>query len=65
MAEALSVKYRPRTFEDVCGQPSIVKILTRQIDAKEFKNSVFFCGASGCGKTTLIRIYNKHMIQMF
>ena len=57
MAESLAVKYRPRTFEDVCGQPSIVKILNRQIDKKEFKNSLLFCGASGCGKTTCARIF--------
>lgn len=56
MAESLSVKHRPRTFSDVCGQPSIVKILTRQIEMNEFKNSVLFCGASGCGKTTCARI---------
>ena len=56
MAESLAVKYRPRTFEDVCGQPSIIKILTRQIDTGEFKNAVLFAGASGCGKTTCARI---------
>lgn len=56
MAEALSVKYRPRTFADCVGQPSIIKILTRQIEANEFKNAVLFSGASGCGKTTCARI---------
>ena len=56
MAESLAVKYRPRTFEDVCSQSSIVKILTRQIEMNELKNSLLFCGASGCGKTTCARI---------
>ena len=56
MAESLAVKYRPRTFEDVCGQPSIIKILTRQIEMDEFKNACLFAGASGCGKTTCARI---------
>ena len=64
MAEALSVVYRPKKFEDVCSQSSIVKILQRQIDSGEFKNSYLFAGASGCGKTTIARIFaneiNRH-----
>lgn len=57
MAEALSVKYRPQTFEAVCSQASIVKILQRQIDTGEFKNAYLFQGSSGCGKTTCARIF--------
>ena len=56
MAESLAVKYRPRTFEECVGQPSIIKILTRQIELNEFKNAVLFEGSSGCGKTTCARI---------
>lgn len=56
MAESLAVRYRPRTFSDCCGQSSIIKILTRQIETHEFKNAVLFAGASGCGKTTCARI---------
>ena len=55
--ESLSVKYRPHEFDDVCGQASIVKILRRQIELTEFKNAYLFCGASGCGKTTIARIF--------
>ena len=57
MAESLAVKYRPREWEEVCGQTSIVKILSRQLTLKEFKNVYLFAGASGCGKTTLARIF--------
>lgn len=57
MAEALHTKYRPRTFDDVCSQSSIVKILQRQIDTESFGNCFLFCGASGCGKTTCARIF--------
>ena len=56
MAESLAVKYRPKSFADVCGQSSIVKIITRQIEMNEFKNAYLFAGASGCGKTTIARI---------
>lgn len=59
MAEALSVVYRPQTFDEVCGQPSIVKILMRQLETETFKNAYLFRGASGCGKTTCARIFAK------
>lgn len=59
MAEALSVKYRPQNFSEVCGQPSIVKILMRQIETETFKNAYLFRGSSGCGKTTCARIFAK------
>ena len=57
MSQSLAVKYRPTTFESVCGQESTIKILNRQIELKQFKNCYLFCGASGCGKTTAARIF--------
>ena len=61
MAESLAVRYRPNTWETVCGQQSIIKILTRQIEINEIKNAYLFCGASGCGKTTLARIFANNI----
>ena len=55
--ESLAVQYRPLKFEDVCGQKSIIKILERQLELRQFKNCYLFCGASGCGKTTVARIF--------
>ena len=55
--ESLAVKYRPKIFEEVCSQTSIIKILKRQLELKQFKNTYLFCGASGCGKTTIARIF--------
>lgn len=55
--ESLAVRYRPQKFEDVCSQTSIIKILTRQLELNEIKNTYLFCGASGCGKTTIARIF--------
>lgn len=59
MAEALAVKYRPKTFEEMVGQRSIIEILTRQIETDSLKNVYLFCGASGCGKTTSARAFAK------
>ena len=55
--ESLARFYRPKNFDDICGQDSIIKILKRQLDLKEFKNTYLFCGASGCGKTTTARAF--------
>lgn len=54
---SLATKYRPKTFEDVCGQTSIAKILLRQLELNKISNAYLFCGASGCGKTTVARIF--------
>lgn len=54
---SLATRYRPSKFEDVCAQKSIIKILTRQISTNQIKNTYLFCGASGCGKTTVARIF--------
>lgn len=53
---SLAVKYRPKTFEEVSGQNYTIDILKTQINEKTFKNGYLFCGASGCGKTTIARI---------
>lgn len=57
----LAVKYRPTTFEDVCGQQNIITILNNQLSTKSFKNAYLFCGPSGCGKTTMARIFAKKL----
>ena len=57
MSESLAVKYRPHSFNELCGQNSTVRVLEKQIELKQFKNCYLFCGASGCGKTTAARIF--------
>lgn len=59
MAESLAVKYRPKEWDEVCGQSSIVKILTRQIERDEIKNCLLFCGTTGAGKTTCGKLLAK------
>lgn len=57
--ESLAVRYRPKTWEEVISQESIIKILQRQISTNQVKNSYLFSGASGCGKTTCARLFAK------
>ena len=63
--KSLPVKYRPSTFEEVCSQESIIKILKRQIEIDHIKNCYLFCGSSGCGKTTVARIFAKEVNKGF
>lgn len=56
---SLATKYRPTTFEDVCGQNITTTILQKVVDAGSFKNCYIFSGTSGCGKTTCARIFAK------
>ena len=57
MRTSLAVKYRPKTFEEVCDQKVTVKILEKLVENRTFKNAYLFAGDSGCGKTTLARIF--------
>ena len=57
--EALAVKYRPQSFDEMYGQESIVKILMKQVALKQYQNAYLFCGISGTGKTTAARILAK------
>lgn len=55
--ESLAVQYRPKKFEDVCGQGATITILKKQLELRDFKNAYLFVGPSGVGKTTLARIF--------
>ena len=61
MHQSLAVKYRPQTFEEVCGQSTTVTILKQAIIKGTFKNAYLFAGDSGCGKTTLARLFAKEI----
>lgn len=59
MAVALAVKYRPQTLEEIVSQFSVIKILRRQVETGQIKNTYLFCGPSGTGKTTTARAFAK------
>lgn len=55
----LATKYRPKTFEDITEQGTIVDIL-KNICSKELVNRNFlFIGPAGTGKTTTARVINN------
>jgi DNA polymerase-3 subunit gamma/tau len=55
--QSLAVAYRPKTFEEVCGQNITVKILQKTLETGNLRNCYLFAGDSGCGKTTCARIF--------
>ena len=55
--KSLAVKYRPNTFETICGNNTTVQILKRVIELGTPKNAYLFAGPSGCGKTTTARCF--------
>lgn len=47
---SLAVKYRPKTFDDLCEQDYIKAVLKNQINTKSFVHAYLFTGPAGCGK---------------
>lgn len=58
---SLYLKYRPKTFDEIVGQPEAVKLMKAVVAQKqEDRPKVFlFGGASGCGKTTLATVFAR------
>lgn len=57
MAQSLAVKYRPTTLNEVVGQSTTIKILSKIIEKRSFKHTFCFYGPSGTGKTSLARCF--------
>lgn len=50
-------KYRPRLFENIIGQPGIVRSLARNIAQGTTSHAYLFSGPRGTGKTSVARIF--------
>ena len=59
MHQALYRKWRPQTFDDVCGQEHITSILKYEASKGNFNHAYLFCGSRGTGKTTCAKILAK------
>ena len=58
---ALARRYRPRRFDDVLGQPSVVRALRNALDSDSLHHALLLTGTRGVGKTTLARILAKSL----
>lgn len=59
MYQALYRKYRPSTFEDVCGHRHITSVLQSQVRDDKTSHAYLFCGTRGTGKTSCAKIMAK------
>lgn len=57
----LARKWRPQVFDDLIGQPHIVKILRNTLTQKKVHHAYVFSGPRGVGKTTTARILAKSL----
>ena len=59
MHQALYRKWRPKTFDDVCGQEHITSVLRFEVEQNALSHAYLFCGSRGTGKTTCAKILAK------
>lgn len=61
MYHALYRKYRPKDFDSVVGQNSIIKTLKNSIIHKNFSHAYMFFGPRGTGKTSISKIFARNI----
>ena len=59
MHQALYRKWRPKRFDDVCGQEQVTSVLRYETEHGAFSHAYLFCGSRGTGKTTCAKILAK------
>jgi len=59
MHQALYRKYRPRTFDEVCGEDHVASVLKYEAKEQRFSHAYLFCGPRGTGKTSCSKILAK------
>ena len=59
MHQALYRKWRPGTFDEVCGQDHITSVLRYENAQGKLSHAYLFCGSRGVGKTTCAKILAK------
>ena len=59
MHQALYRKWRPKTFDEVCGQEHITTVLKYEVSENRLSHAYLFCGSRGTGKTTCAKLLAK------
>ena len=61
MYRVLYRKWRPQTFDDVCGQPQVTVTLKNEIKNGRISHAYLFTGSRGTGKTSCAKILAKSL----
>lgn len=59
--EELYKRHRPRNLEEVVGQRTAVKVLTRYLKDKNLPHSILLSGSSGVGKSSMAYILKEEL----
>ncbi|MCG5509380.1 DNA polymerase III subunit gamma/tau [Ectothiorhodospira lacustris] len=57
--QVLARKWRPRSFEELVGQPHVVRALSNALREDRLHHAYLFTGTRGVGKTTIARVLAK------
>ncbi|NRB72106.1 MAG: DNA polymerase III subunit gamma/tau, partial [Xanthomonadales bacterium] len=57
--QVLARKWRPKSFQELVGQESVVQALVNGLDNDRVHHAFLFTGTRGVGKTTIARILAK------
>ena len=60
-SKVLSLKYRPKNFNELIGQDIAVQTISNSIKFDKIPNAYLFTGIRGIGKTTIARIVAKSL----
>ncbi|MFR4830736.1 MAG: DNA polymerase III subunit gamma/tau, partial [Campylobacter upsaliensis] len=62
MLQALAIKYRPKTFDELIGQKAVSASLRYALNSKRLAHAYLFSGLRGSGKTSSARIFSRALV---
>lgn len=62
MLQALAIKYRPKSFDELIGQESVSVSLKFALDNGRLAHAYLFSGLRGSGKTSSARIFSRALV---
>ncbi|TKX32176.1 DNA polymerase III subunit gamma/tau [Campylobacter estrildidarum] len=62
MLQALAVKYRPKTFDELIGQKTVSTSLKYALNNNRLAHAYLFSGLRGSGKTSSARIFSRALV---
>lgn len=62
MLQALAIKYRPKTFDELIGQDTVSASLKYALNHKRLAHAYLFSGLRGSGKTSSARIFARALV---